>query len=121
MKKQNETKAKEKDETACVVDMEMNDITPPASKEEENEYENTLEPFVATTDPIAADAFRNHVCHMKRTGGFSKEYQSQYQFLDEVVQEWLACRDGDLVRSDLQHGAQWRGEEGGASTQLPAD
>ncbi|KAL8621130.1 hypothetical protein ACOMHN_004801 [Nucella lapillus] len=46
---------------------------------------------------------------------------SQYQFLHEVVQEWLACRDGDLVRSDLQHGAQWRGEEGGASTQLPAD
>ena len=45
--------------------------------------------------------------------------QSQYRFLHEVVAEWLASRDSQLIKDDLAHGAQWT-EEGQSSDQLPA-
>ncbi|XP_076448672.1 receptor-type tyrosine-protein phosphatase alpha-like [Babylonia areolata] len=64
-----------RDQTACVVDMEMNDLTPSESKDdEENEYGNA-EPFTVTTEAIPLDAFRNHLSHMKRVGGYSKEFK----------------------------------------------
>ena len=45
--------------------------------------------------------------------------QGQYRFLHEVVAEWLASRDSQLIKDDLAHGAQWT-EEGQSNDQLPA-
>ena len=44
--------------------------------------------------------------------------QSQYKFLYEVVAEWLAFEDTDIVKEDMLHGSNWKEDDGSKSKHL---